>query len=250
MTLAAPPAVRHRAIAGELDRRIIAGEYPVGTRLPSEVELARAFGVARGTLRAALAALQRRGVLEPRPGAGWFVQSAVHAQELSGFRGFAQWARGRGFTPGGRVVDEHEDAATGTEARLLAVSPGEPVLRITRVRTLSGRPVMVERSVYPPRVAGVVRGLPVDTPSYVAVLAAAGFAEAGGSHRIDAVAASSEDAAMLGVRRSSPLLRATRRAFAADGRPIDLSDDRYVPGAVSFEVKADARDGLFGRVLG
>lgn len=242
-------APRYRDVAHAIAQQVEDGTFPVGSVLPGEHRLAAAHGVARGTVRNALTLLQRRGVLEPRQGAGWIVRSSSLTQGLAGFGSFASWARGRGLTPGGLVVAEDTTPATADEARLLRVPRGADVLRITRLRTLDGHTVMVERCAYPPHVAPVVRDLPRDTPSYAAVLAAAGLAEEYGSHRIDAVAASSEDARLLGVRRSSPLLRVTRQAFARDGRPIDLSEDRYLPGTVAFEARATASAGAFGRIL-
>lgn len=178
------------------------------------------------------------------------MQSGSLTHGLSGFGSFASWARSRGLTPSGLVVAEDISPATAAEARLLSVGVGADVLRVVRLRALDGQTVMIERSCYPAHVASVVAGLPRDTPSYAAVLADAGFGEEFGSHRIDAVAASSEDARLLGVRRSSPLLRVKRQAFARDGRPIDLSEDRYLPGTVAFEAQASASSGAFGRILG
>lgn len=236
----APLTPRYRELTDRLAARIAEGEFPVGSLLPGEHRLAQEFGVARGTVRSALAALARRGIVAPRAGAGWIVQSSLHTQGLAAFGSFAQWATGRGMVPGGRVIDEREAPATAEEARLLRTAQGSPVLRITRLRSLDGHVVMIERSLYPESVAPAIRGLDPQTPSYAAVLSAAGHTEAIGSHRIDAVAASSEDARLLGVRRSSPLLRVHRQAFARDGRPIDLSEDRYLPGSVSFEAVSAA----------
>ena len=243
------PLYRH--VADRLARRIAAGEFPIGTLLPGEQALASENRVARGTARSALALLARRGVVSSRPGAGWIVQSRTHTQGLAAFGSFAQWAKNRGLTPGGQVVREVEAKATADEARLLQIAQDSPVLRFTRLRSLDGHVVMIERPVYPGWLAHVLRGLPADTPSHAEVLDAAGYGESSGSHRIDAVAASSEDAQLLGVRRSSPLLRVRRQAFARDGRPIDLTEDRYLPDSVSFEASStsDARPGGWTRTL-
>ncbi len=50
--------------------RIRSGELPVGTRLPSEPELARQMGISRGILREALNALQTRGYISRTPRGG------------------------------------------------------------------------------------------------------------------------------------------------------------------------------------
>lgn len=56
--------------------RITGGQYPAGSRLPSNVTLAQEFGVANRTVRKALAPLEAEGLIETRPGWGTFVAKA------------------------------------------------------------------------------------------------------------------------------------------------------------------------------
>ncbi len=67
------PLQRYEQIAERLAADIRAGRLAPGERLPSERELARALEVSRASVREALAALQLRGAVETRPGAGTFV---------------------------------------------------------------------------------------------------------------------------------------------------------------------------------
>src|ERR1700730_9738812 len=57
-------------IADQLRSLIAAGEFPPGSRLPAERELAKRFGVSRPTLREALIALEVEGYVDVRPGSG------------------------------------------------------------------------------------------------------------------------------------------------------------------------------------
>ncbi|WP_194421348.1 GntR family transcriptional regulator [Microbacterium abyssi] len=238
---------RYRDIADDLRRRIVQGEFGAGERMPGEQNLAGNYGVSRGVVRNALAALQRRGLVESHPGSGWRVRADFRTQEFAEMRSFAQWAQSRRMTPGGRVVRQEYGPATAVDARVLRMRTGDDVLRVTRLRTLDGRPVMVERTTYAPRVASVIQSLPPDEPSVMAALQVAGFAMASGTHRIDTVAASSEDAELLGVRRSTRLLRLRRETQTHDGIPIEYGDDRYAPGTMTFEVHASATGNLVGR---
>ena len=65
-------------IADRLASSISLGLYAPGERLPTEVDLARQFGVAVATLRKALASLRERGLVETRRGrsGGTFVVAA------------------------------------------------------------------------------------------------------------------------------------------------------------------------------
>lgn len=228
---------QYRDVADDLRRRILRAEFRAGEFLPSEHGLASAYGVSRGAIRNALAALRRRGLLLSHPGSGWRVQAGLETQEFAELRSFAQWATTRRLLPGGRVVRQQREAADATDARTLQIRAGEDVLRVMRVRTLDGRPVMVERTTYAPWAAPTVETLPSDVSSVTDAMSAAGIVPASGDHRIDTVTASTEDAELLDVRRSVRLLRVQRVTSAQDGRPIESSDDRYAPDAVTFEVR-------------
>ncbi len=60
--------------ADQLRRRLQAGEWEIGTKLPGETTLAAELGVGRSTIREALRMLAGQGLLRPRQGAGVFVE--------------------------------------------------------------------------------------------------------------------------------------------------------------------------------
>lgn len=65
----------------ELREQVASGEWPVGSRIPAEPQLAEALGVGRNTIREAVHALVHAGVLECRQGSGTYVMAA---DELAG----------------------------------------------------------------------------------------------------------------------------------------------------------------------
>ncbi|GGU90308.1 GntR family transcriptional regulator [Streptomyces albospinus] len=229
---------RHQQIAEVLRRAITDGHLPLGSALPSETELAATHGVSRGTVRQALAALLAEGLIGSRQGARHIVLSTAPSQSFTALRSFAQWARAGGHSPGGRVLEAVRGAADGGEAALLQLAPGAEVLRVWRLRTLDGAPVLLERTVYAGWIAEAVEALPADCESVTqALLDSHGVVFAHGEHHLDAVAAGTADARELRVRRGSPLLRVRRTTTTAEGRPVETSDDRYRPGAVVFTVR-------------
>lgn len=60
----------YRQIADQLGALIRAGEFPVGSRLPAERDLAAQLGVSRPSVREALIALEVEGLVEVRVGSG------------------------------------------------------------------------------------------------------------------------------------------------------------------------------------
>ncbi|WP_179474187.1 FadR/GntR family transcriptional regulator [Mycolicibacterium vinylchloridicum] len=65
----------------QLRLSITSGEWPVGTRIPTEPGLAAALGVGRNTVREAVRALAHSGILEVRRGDGTYVRAT---SEISG----------------------------------------------------------------------------------------------------------------------------------------------------------------------
>jgi GntR family transcriptional regulator len=231
-------AARHQEIAEQLRGEINRGRYPAGSRLPSESELAARHGVARGTVRQAVAALSAEGLVGSRQGARRVVLGGGARQSFEELRSFAQWARAAGRTPTGAVVAAARRPANAEDAVRLQLAQDTEVLEVLRLRGLDGEPVLVERTVYADWIADAVERIEPDCPSVTQRLHDdVGLVFAYGEHVIDAVAAGTRDAELLDVRRGSPLLRIRRVTTTRDGRPVEWSDDRYRSGTVAFSVR-------------
>ncbi|MEV7617419.1 GntR family transcriptional regulator [Streptomyces sp. NPDC089799] len=242
---------RHEEIAEELRRAIDREEYAVGALLPAETELAARFGVSRGTVRQAVLALTGEGLIGSRQGARRVVLASRRSQSFAELRSFAQWAGAMGRTATGRVVSSEYRPADDRDAVRLQVKAGTPVLHVLRLRGLDGEPVLLERTVYADWIAPAVERVEPDCPSVTQrLLDDTGLVFAYGEHLIDAVAAGSLDAELLGVRRTSPLLRVRRITTTREGRPVEWSDDRYRSDAVSFSVHNSIGNNALARRTG
>ena len=62
-----------RQVAAAIEARIADGEYPVGARVPSVVELSAEFGIAASTAQKALTHLKTEGLIRAEVGLGSFV---------------------------------------------------------------------------------------------------------------------------------------------------------------------------------
>src|ERR1700733_280617 len=154
-----------RKVADDLRAAITNGAYGPGTRLPSESELAERYSVSRGTIRQAFAALRADGVIASRRGARLVVIGGPRLQSFGELLSFSRWATAIGEQPSGRVVGMSRRAATADEAERLGLTSGAAVYHLERVRLLSGRPVMIERTTFPDRVGALVAGFALDHES-------------------------------------------------------------------------------------
>lgn len=67
------PLPLYHQLADLLLSRIRGGDYQTGSRIPSENQLATAFGIGRPTARQAIDVLVRKGYLSRRRGSGTYV---------------------------------------------------------------------------------------------------------------------------------------------------------------------------------
>jgi GntR family transcriptional regulator len=227
----------YRKVAEDIKAAIAAGAYGAGTRLPSESELAGQYSVSRGTIRQAFAALRADGVIASRRGARRVVVGGPRVQSFGELLSFSRWARALGDVPSGRVEQLERRPALAAEAERLGLPPDARVYYLVRVRMLSGRPVMIERAAYPEKVGILVAGLDLARDSITERLEELGIVFADAEHVIDAVAASEEDARMLGVPSLSPLLRERRLTTDPAAQPVEWSDDRYLGTETAFSIR-------------
>lgn len=78
------PRRLYRQIADQLRTLIAAGEFPVGSRLPPERELAAELGVSRPSVREALIALEVQGLVEVRMSCGIYVTTQTPSRQIHG----------------------------------------------------------------------------------------------------------------------------------------------------------------------
>ena len=93
-------------LESDLRQKMFSGEYGIGTRIPTEMELCQKYGVSRITVRRAIQDLVEEGVLERLRGHGTYVSVPKHVigQSAACKRGFSSFADEG--TPTSRIVLE------------------------------------------------------------------------------------------------------------------------------------------------
>jgi DNA-binding FadR family transcriptional regulator len=71
-----PPRYRYEEIADDLQRRIEAGEFPPGSRLPSRRELTAHYDVTAPVIDRAMQILRVKGITETLAGVGVYVRDS------------------------------------------------------------------------------------------------------------------------------------------------------------------------------
>ena len=139
-------AARDRLLDG-----LAAGRPGPGERLGAERELAERLGVSRSTIRAALADLERSGVVRRSRGRGGgiFVAERKIERDLTSLAGLPAYLRRQGFQSDARVLSTATVEADGETAAALGLSEPALVLEVVRVRLADGDPISLERALFP-----------------------------------------------------------------------------------------------------
>src|SRR5712664_3225233 len=132
-------------LAGE----ITDGDLKVGDQLPTEDSLIARFGVSRITVRRAIQNLVGRGIVVIRRGKGTFVAAPKITHDLKELSGFVEDMHALGRKPTARVIGKEIVPANATVAGQLALTRGERVVRIHRVRLADGIPLSFDETYLP-----------------------------------------------------------------------------------------------------
>jgi len=210
-------APRYHQVRAALRRRIEGGEWQAGERIPTEPDLMREFGVSRGTVRQAVDALVRHGLLLREQGRGTFVRRPAVAAGVGDFFHFLEDLRLRGFAIELRLIRRGVVPADATVAGLLALDAGTPLVVIRRLVLLDGEPFRLDDyHVAYERFAGL---LEEDVErNYVATLLETRYGVRLSKQQkwIEPVALDAEAAALLRVPAGEPALRIESLAYGVD----------------------------------
>jgi GntR family transcriptional regulator len=224
------PRARYRQVADELRNAIKRGEFPPGSALPSQPDLARRYGLNQTSINRAIALLRAEGLVRVEHGRGAFVQEIPTVKRVRRIpRGdtagssFAEEMRKSGLVPRTPLADLSTVPAPADIAERLEINAGDPVVRRTRHMFASDRPVQLATSYIPLAVAGSQDiALPDTGPTGLYKrLAAQGYPVARFVEEIEARQPRADEAAFLGLTEAQHVLEVTRVAYTKDDMPIE-----------------------------
>jgi GntR family transcriptional regulator len=212
-----------------------------GDPFPSEPRLAEEFGVSRMTVRAALAGLERDGMLERVPGRGSFVRKGAAHRPVGVLLSFHDQALAEGKTPRSRVLRAEVRAATPQEFAALYQTEDqnprqhpESVVAISRVRLFDDLPIAIERAVFPAALSALLT-TDLETGSLHNALRRLGLTPTLGSSLLSARTAD-DDAPDLGVAPTTPMLVETRSIVDQHGDALEFTISSYVADRYALRV--------------
>jgi GntR family transcriptional regulator len=232
---------KYLRIYAELRDRITSGQWPAGSPLPPQRDLAGEFGVSIMTLRQALQLLTDDGLVAARHGSGTYV-AARYEYDLGHLRSFAADLAAQGAEISTRLLA----AQVITPPAEVGARLGGPaqVLQLRRLRLAAGRPLIVQTSYLPlPLAAGLDPAGLAEEGLYTA-LAGHGLAVTRAAETISPCVLGPLEAGYLARPAGSPALLSHRVSFTAAGLAV-VDDHAVLPGdsvAITANRSADRLD--------
>ncbi len=208
------PVPKHQQLREILINQIDT-ELEPDTPIPSERDLGERYALSRMTVRQAINQLVAEGRLYRVRGRGTFVAQPKMDLQIR-LASFTEDMTRRGMVPASRTLAFERIEATPVIARQLELNPGEPVVRLARLRYADSIPMAVERTHLPEnRVPGLLsHGTPQSL--YQTLADEYGLKLTWGEQVIEAGNPDPEDAALLEIPAGGVVLQMSRRSYAGD----------------------------------
>jgi GntR family phosphonate transport system transcriptional regulator len=227
-----------RQIADEIRQSIAGGEYAAREILPGEMALAERFGVNRHTVRSAIAALVREGVLRAERGRGTFVEKRDRLRFRVGPRTrFSEGIAGQSSSGEGRLLRSGTEEADSVTADALGIAAGEKLVRVEMLYLVDRIPISVATNFFPAERFGDIAGHVRRTRSITAALAACGVGDYSRKWTtITARHADTADRQALSLSPGAIVLHGTALNVDAAGTAIQYANTRFAADRVELTV--------------
>lgn len=208
--------------------KISSEEYPIGSLIPTQIELSEKFGVSRLTVRESIKELTSRGLLYSVKGKGTMV-IAKPLKTGNEMRGFSNTIENNGESiVNSKVLCIKAMPANKHIASKLKVPPGAPVTYISRIRYVNDEPITVQDSYI---LRSFVENIDFQTENlstgslYALLKEKAGIVFYYVDEEYHAVVCPEEISEILGVAAGTPIIKSLRISYNSANVPIEYNEN-------------------------
>lgn len=237
----------YQRIAHELRRAITEGRYPVGARLPTELELCEQFGISRFTARAAIRLLSTAGLVTRRQRVGTVVIAlpgdARYQHDARSLPDLFQYAQDTEL----RMLYVGRIALNRVQAQEFGAEPGEEWVLAVGLRhdhpgagtaRKPARPICLTRIFLNPMLQDIEDRLRQRTGAVYALIEQDyKIAIQRVEQELQGVVLAADDAASLQAEPGAPALRIVRRYYSDTGELVEVADNIHPSDRFSYRME-------------
>lgn len=218
--------------------KILLGDYPVGTYLPTEKELCEEYNLSRITARKALEELARTGLIERVQGKGTIISDNRPGRSTSQVRGHKRDMEEQGHRGGGKILSYKLIPPNPNLLNLYQLPPesGQQFWHFRRLRFLDDTPTAIMNSFVRQEIGDKMLEQDLENASFYNL-----FQQITGRQVVDsralisATIASPEIAKALDTLVGAPLIWFRAVSFLEGGIPIEVVYSLFLAEKYNFE---------------
>lgn len=207
------PRAHYKVLKEYVLARITSGDWPVNSKIPSESELTREFGVSRMTVNRALRELSDLDVIDRVQGVGSFVSEGRSESTLFEVRSIRDEIESHGHVHTSEVVKLEELPCKAELALKLDLEAGQSVFHSIHIHKANDHPIQIEdRYVNPKAAPEYLRADWSNELAHDYLVRVAPLQRA--EHICEAAIASDREQELLELKKNEPVLILTRRTWS------------------------------------
>lgn len=231
--------LKYQAIASEIRRRILTGQYPPKTMIPEQKQFAAEFDVSMITIKKALDGLAREGLIYKKSGLGTFVLGKIplggeYDSPANAFDGLSN-QQGKDNVSS-EVIKFAPVFPTADVAEKLDCNVSETVYEIVRLRRLNNIPFILEHTFMPVRLVPNLTEEVLKESIYQFMHKQLHLKFGGAYRKIHAAIATPYDIKYLGAKEQTPILEVEQVAWLTNGDNVEYSTSRNLYDQRSYTV--------------
>lgn len=212
----------YQQVYDSIRAKVASGEYPAGSKIPSEDQLCRLYDVSRVTVRKAIENLVKDGILVKRRGKGTYVALSIFVETMAG-GSFTKSCQQNGVTPKTEVLGI--ELVSAKEYNVDLSSP--MVWRIQRLRSIFEHAVILEVDYFRQSEEYVTEADLCGQPISDVIRTHTGLSPKAFHDCFDIVTADETIAKVLQCQPDTPLLKVSQTVLAED-QQIIYYNEQYI----------------------
>ncbi len=236
----------YQEILEYMDQKISSAEWPIGFKLPREIDLCEEFHISRTTLRRALAILTEKGRLQRVKGTGTFVIEPKIIENITLFiDSFAEELKERGQSVVTQVLELHPVTADIRIAACMGINENEPLIKLRRLRFAAERfeegPVVLTTSYFPYDIGQIFMKYDMEKESVRQICRKNGIIHDHTTKRINAVHLPPLECRLLGSADNDIFMSFYTRIYDTSSRCIEYAESYYPVDRNEFSITTLSR---------
>lgn len=199
------------------------GDYLPGTAIPSENELAETYGINRLTVRSAVDALVKEGLLRRVQGKGVYVVGNKIERDLETLGGFTQTMLQKNARPSTKILMKVRRPAGIKFAHIFSIPAEEQIYYIKRLDLANAEPISLEEIFFPCSLVPELESIDLSVFSLYEVYDFYGIQLEHARQTLDLAELETSDARMLGIEPSTATLLFSCTSYDQSGRVIEYT---------------------------